>query len=241
MLASIEQIVERLVSQYDPDRIILFGSRAAGSPREDSDIDLLVVKETEARPLDRRIEVERLLSDRLAPLDIHVYTPAEVRALFSIGDPFIEEVIEKGKVVYMRQATAAWVREAHDEFDTASILLANTKYRGVCLHSQQAVEKAFKALLLEKGQRPPRSHDIVELLNLVAAAGWPCQVDMDDAVLLSSIYRGRYPTGEGLLPHGEPTSEDAARALNAAQSVIQILDTLLASPQPQAPPPANPV
>lgn len=107
MLASIEQIVERLVSEYDPDRIILFGSRAAGSPCEDSDIDLVVVKETEARPLDRRIEVERLLSDRLAPLDIHVYTPAEVRALFSIGDPFTDEVIEKGKVVYMRQATAA--------------------------------------------------------------------------------------------------------------------------------------
>ena len=233
MLVSLEEIVERLVSQYDPDRIILFGSRATGNPRHDSDIDLLVVKETDDRPLDRRIQVERLLSDRGTPLDIHVYTPAEVRGLFSIGDPFIEEVIEKGKVVYMRQATTAWVREAHDEFDTASILFANTKYRGVCLHSQQAVEKAFKALLLEKGQRPPRTHDIVELLNLITAAGWPCQIHMDDAILLSSIYRGRYPTDEGLLPYGEPKAEDAARALKAAESVLQTLDALLASSEPE--------
>ena len=63
MLQTIDDIVERLVREYDPDRIILFGSRAAGTAREDSDIDLLVLKETEDRPLNRRIQVERLLCD----------------------------------------------------------------------------------------------------------------------------------------------------------------------------------
>ncbi len=104
MLTTLDQIVERLVQGYDPDRIILFGSHAIGTSREDSDIDLLVVKDTVDRPLERRIQVERLLSDRSTPLDIQVYTPQEMRVLFSIGDPFIEEIVEKGKVVYMRSA-----------------------------------------------------------------------------------------------------------------------------------------
>ena len=97
----------------------MFGSHAIGTSREDSDIDLLVVKDEVDRPLERRIQVERLLSDRSTPLDIQVYTPQEMRVLFSIGDPFIEEIVEKGKVVYMRSATPAWIREAHDD----SILL----------------------------------------------------------------------------------------------------------------------
>src|SRR5437867_863112 len=155
MLQTIDDVVERLVREYDPDRIILFGSRALGTATEDSDIDMLVVKETASRPLDRRVHVERLLRDRSVPLDIHVYTPREILTLFSIGDPFIEEIVEKGRVVYMRKATEAWLREARDEFETASILLTHEKYRGVCFHSQQTVEKALRALLLEKAEKLP--------------------------------------------------------------------------------------
>ena len=132
-----------------------------------------------------------------------------------------------GKVVYMRKATAAWIREARDEFDTASILLTHEKYRGVCLHSQQAVEKGLKALLLEKGQRPPRTHDILELLNAVRTNGWQIEVGIDDAVFFNSIYRGRYPTDEGLLPHGEPSKGDAERALKATAAVTTEIERLI--------------
>ena len=66
LLQTIDDVIERLVREYDPDRIILFGSRALGTSTEDSDIDLLVVKETASRPLDRRVHVERLLRDRSA-------------------------------------------------------------------------------------------------------------------------------------------------------------------------------
>ena|ERR1051325_9779883 len=226
MLQTIDDIVERLVREYDPERIILFGSRAAGTAREDSDIDLLVLKETEDRPLNRRIQVERLLCDRTMPLDIRVYTPREMLMLFRIGDPFVEEIIEKGKVVYMRKATEAWVHETRDEFDTASVLLSHDKYRGVCLHSQQAVEKALKALLLEKAEKLPRTHDIVDLRNRVQATGWELNLELDDAIFLNSIYRGRYPTDEGLLPRGEPTREDAERALKVASVVMRTIDAL---------------
>jgi predicted nucleotidyltransferase len=67
-LTSLESVVERLVERYSPDRIILFGSQATGHAPTDSDFGLLVVKETEWRPIDRRIEVETLLADHCASL-----------------------------------------------------------------------------------------------------------------------------------------------------------------------------
>ena len=52
----------------------------------------------------------------------------------------------------MRKATGSWIKEAKDEFDSAIILYEHEKYRGACFHSQQAVEKGLKALILEKGK-----------------------------------------------------------------------------------------
>jgi HEPN domain-containing protein/predicted nucleotidyltransferase len=221
MLATLDAIVERLIAGYDPDRIILFGSHACGDAGEESDIDLLVVKETDRRPVERRIEVERLLADRQVALDVLVYTPREMWDLYAAGSPLIEAVAERGRVLYMRKATGAWFADAQEEVESASILFGHQKYRGVCRHSQQGVEKALKALLLECGRRPPRTHDIVELLNLVVAGGTRIQLPLDDVVFLNSVYRGRYPTEEGLLPYGEPTEADARRALSIAESVIR--------------------
>lgn len=108
MLTTLEAVIQRLITVYDPERIILFGSHATGSAREGSDIDLLIVKDTEQRPIDRRVEVERLLSDRRVPLDLLVYTPRELLDLYAAGSPFIQEVLESGRVLYMRKTTAAW-------------------------------------------------------------------------------------------------------------------------------------
>ena len=227
MLTSIEQVVQRIVDGYDPDRIILFGSHAKGEALPDSDVDLLVVKTTDDRPIDRRIQVERLLADRRLSLDILVYTPEEVRALYAAGSPFIEEVVETGRVLYMRKATAAWFAEAQEELEVARILLQHGKDRGSCLHSQQCVEKGLKALILEKGKRPPRTHDIVELLNQATSEGYVVELSMEDAIFLRSVYRGRYPTEEGLLPHGEPTREDAGRSVVAADRAMGSVGKIL--------------
>jgi len=229
MLTSIEQVVQRIIEGYDPDRVILFGSHARGEALADSDVDLLIVKATDQRPLDRRIQVERLLADRRLALDILVYTPEEVRALYAAGSPFIEEVVETGRVLYMRKVTAAWLSEAQEELDVARILLEHGKHRGACLHSQQCVEKGLKALILERGKRPPRTHDIVELLNQAAAEGSVVGLSMEDAVFLGSVYRGRYPTEEGLLPHGEPTREDADRSVVAAERAMESVRKILGS------------
>lgn len=98
----IQGIVEKLVAGYAPQRVILFGSYAYGDPQPDSDIDLLIIKETPERFIDRWVTVRRILSDpkRTVPLETLVLTPEEVSRRLAIGDQFVAEIMKKGKVLY---------------------------------------------------------------------------------------------------------------------------------------------
>lgn len=226
MIRTVKDITERLIKYYEPDRIILYGSYGTKKERKNSDIDLLIIKKTEKYMIERRIEAERILSDRLMPIDITIYTPEEVRYLFSVGSPFIEEVMEKGRLLYMRKVTSSWIKDVEEELDSAVILYEHGKYRGACYHSQQCVEKGLKTLILERGEKPKRIHDIIELHNIVKEMGWEINITIDDAVYLNSIYKGRYPTEEGLLPHGEPSKEDAGKAIAVSRVVVERLRKL---------------
>lgn len=100
----IDMMVRRLVDEYQPEQIILFGSMAYGEPDEDSDIDLLIIKETPEPPLERRLRVRQLLfdlQDRI-PLSSLVLTPPEIRRRLAMGDPFYEEIVSQGEVLYAR-------------------------------------------------------------------------------------------------------------------------------------------
>ena len=96
------EMVEKIKNEYRPNSIILFGSYAYGTPDRDSDIDLLVIKETQDRPIDRRVHVAGIISDpkQLIPLETIVLTPDEVAQRIAIGDQFIEEILEKGEALY---------------------------------------------------------------------------------------------------------------------------------------------
>ena len=98
----IERMVEKLVTEYAPQRIILFGSYAYGKPDPDSDIDLLIVKETKEHFIDRWARVHRILTGthQSLPLEPLVLTPQELEKRVAIGDQFIAEILEKGEVVY---------------------------------------------------------------------------------------------------------------------------------------------
>jgi len=99
---ALDEIVRRIVSALDPEKIILFGSYVYGTPSADSDVDLLVIMETDARPADRYLAVSRLLRPRPFPLDILVKTPEEIAHALASGDFFIRELISKGRVLYER-------------------------------------------------------------------------------------------------------------------------------------------
>ena len=98
----IQRMVEKLRRGYAPQKVILFGSHARGTARPDSDIDLLVIKETSERFIDRWARVRRLLSDpqRTIPLETLVLTPQEVTQRLAIGDQFVETILRDGTVLY---------------------------------------------------------------------------------------------------------------------------------------------
>ncbi|MBI4294700.1 MAG: nucleotidyltransferase domain-containing protein [Chloroflexi bacterium] len=100
----IQEVVDKLQKEYQPEKVILFGSYAYGKPTKDSDIDLLIIKETDSRRVDRFVEVSRLLYDRDRRISISplVYTPEELEERLSIGDDFVEEVLTRGEVLYAR-------------------------------------------------------------------------------------------------------------------------------------------
>ena len=95
-------MVRRLVQEYHPERVVLFGSYAYGTPNEDSDIDLLIIKDTPERLIKRLVAVRRILTDpkRTIALEPIVLTPQEVSRQLAKGDQFIAEIMEKGKVLY---------------------------------------------------------------------------------------------------------------------------------------------
>lgn len=95
----IEQITRTVVSQYKPEKVILFGSFAYGKPKASSDIDMLIVKKTKKRKIDRIKEVLFLVDSDL-PFEPLVYTPKEIKQRLSLGDFFIEKVMNQGKVLY---------------------------------------------------------------------------------------------------------------------------------------------
>lgn len=94
------EMVRRIVTALCPEKIILFGSYAYGKPSNDSDVDVLVILETSARPVDRYLAVSRLLRPRPFPLDILVRTPDEIRQALQQGDTFIRDILRQGRVLY---------------------------------------------------------------------------------------------------------------------------------------------
>ena len=99
----IKEISEKISKEFKPEKIIIFGSHAWGNPGIDSDVDLLVIKETERSTREVAREIDASLWGRTIPLDIIVYKPDSIKKGLKIGDFFIRNIIEKGIVVYERR------------------------------------------------------------------------------------------------------------------------------------------
>lgn len=97
-------IVDKIKREYQPEKIILYGSYAYGRPTPDSDIDLFIIKETDKRRVDRFVEVKRLIYEpgRRISVSPLVYTPREVEERQALGDDFVEEVITRGEILFAR-------------------------------------------------------------------------------------------------------------------------------------------
>ncbi len=95
-------MVEKIKNEYQPEKIILFGSYSWGKPTRDSDVDLLIIKNTNERHIDRAVRVREIVDkeNRVIPLDIVVYTPRELKQRLKASNSFIKTILTKGEVLY---------------------------------------------------------------------------------------------------------------------------------------------
>lgn len=98
-LSSIHELTDRIVQAYHPERIILFGSYAYGTPTADSDVDLLVILPCKGRGSRTAVEILNTVNPRF-PVDLLVRTPEQVRQRLAWNDFFLREILEKGRVLY---------------------------------------------------------------------------------------------------------------------------------------------
>jgi predicted nucleotidyltransferase len=94
----IRRFVQQVAERFQPHKIILFGSRAYGTPHVDSDVDILVVMPCR-NEIDQACRIDRAF-DPPFPLDLIVRTPYAMNWRLKEGDSFLREITTKGKVLY---------------------------------------------------------------------------------------------------------------------------------------------
>ena len=96
---AIDDVVRRIVQEFCPQKIILFGSYARGNPRPESDVDLLVVMDAPKGERKQSLAIRRHLKVMFG-LDLIVCSPERLCQRLEWGDSFLREVIETGKVLH---------------------------------------------------------------------------------------------------------------------------------------------
>ena len=99
-MAEIEKFGQAIGREFHPHRVVLFGSHAYGTPDEDSDVDILVVMSHGERKGFRMATKIRLRTRPPFPLDIIVRTPEQLKERLALGDAFLKEITEQGRVLY---------------------------------------------------------------------------------------------------------------------------------------------
>ena len=181
-----------IVREFAPQQVILFGSYAYGTPTEESDVDMLVVMETQRQAWEIQERIPRRFH-----LDLHVWCPEDIAYRVAHNDWFLREVLEKGDVLYdtaaalpplklaedtlvpiweekgaMNPLTLEKIQKAEDDWAMLTLALQSPRplRDPICFHAQQCVEKYLKAWLQEANIRPPRTHALNVLLHLIVPA-----------------------------------------------------------------------
>ncbi len=100
---NVSRVVERLKEEYNPQKVILFGSASRDNFNKDSDLDFFIVKETNKPRFERQLEVQNIFIDREIAMDFLVYTPEELKERIELGDPFVENILNQGRILYERE------------------------------------------------------------------------------------------------------------------------------------------
>ncbi len=97
----IQVVIRQIAAHFNPEKIILFGSYARGNPAPESDVDLLVVMETPLRNSEQAAQIMHAVDYHFG-MDLLVRRPKQLTERVALGDSFLREITQKGKVVYAR-------------------------------------------------------------------------------------------------------------------------------------------
>lgn len=239
--STLDAIVQRLVPRVAPELILLFGSRAAGTARGDSDYDLMLVLREPTKAVESaRLAAYETLQGLGISVDVLACTVEQYRRRQHDPGYLSWLIARKGRVLYSTgvvpqrspppadrvredlegDGLAEWIQRAESDIRAAETSLASTEpsWDAICFHSHACVEKLLKALIVTQGVFPPRTHELPELLAMQSP-------DIRDAAplqaactLLTALYpKSRYPEA------GFPTPDEARSALAAARDARRLL------------------
>lgn len=100
--SDIQRLADQVASTFRPDQIILFGSHATGTAREDSDVDLLVLIPFEGKPFWKSLEILNAVNPSF-PVDLIARDTADAKRRYEQLDPLIRDAMDHGKVLYDRR------------------------------------------------------------------------------------------------------------------------------------------
>jgi len=98
----LQEIVRCILSVGTPHTIVLFGSQARGDARPDSDLDLLIIEDSDLPRYKRSVPYLRALVGLFPAKDVVVWTPGEVQEWAAVPHAFITTVMREGKILYAR-------------------------------------------------------------------------------------------------------------------------------------------
>lgn len=222
-----------------PTRIILFGSRARGDARPDSDYDVLVETALDPTHAEAWNAVARVRQARHVSIDVHVRAPGELERRAPDPGWIDGEIVRDGVVLYCDEdaggraglprqvsepapeewpSVAAWLEKAERDMLLVDreMTQADPLWEIIGFHAQQAAEKTLKAGLVMRGRRPPRTHVLSELLSELLTTGAPLPDLIADCERLEPFaVEARYPGAVAI-----PTDAEGRVLVESARRII---------------------
>ena len=253
--SAVHRVVHGLIA-YEPEKIILFGSAARGDTDEYSDLDLIVIKQSNKRFVERLVEVTAYLP-RDTAVDVLVYTPQEFQAMQEEGNPFIEQALSDGIVLYDKsgggingvsitppsgtresyfmkkplETARRWLAQAEHNLRTSEVMVENGLWAMACFLAEQTAQLALKAYLFGQGRRFVNVHSIrtlAEECNKYDAAFSPIieRGRVLDRYYLSTRYPDALPAPA--IPYQSFTEPEAQQALGYATEMVKLVRARIA-------------
>jgi HEPN domain-containing protein/predicted nucleotidyltransferase len=229
--ALVERMRDRLIEACDPQYLYLFGSVARGEETPESDVDLLVVTTPSAGTTvsETAAQLRSLIREDGLSIDLIVQTPEQFRRQLRLPGFIARTARQDGRLLHSTEplppmpdpeyhdAAHEWYEQGDRDRRMARLLLSADppELGGVAFHSQQAVEKYFKAILTLHREEPPYTHDLGELLDQIEQYEEEFGAFRSAAEKMSPFAVAvRYPN-----PENVPTEEEA-------RGLVERVDTI---------------